>query len=598
MSASAIGRELSITPRTVHRYRSQIRRHGDGAVEPKVEVDDFAQEPGWIVQQYRAWDEAWHRGELEPDVLNDKGRALIEGVVDAFERFFLRYSGYDELFPLHKQWVRDYYTEDRLLLNVPPRHSKSEIMTVWLTVFEVACDRNVQILIISQAQPMAKKFSNKIAYILEFHTGLLRDFGRFKPYDDATPWRPLSGEMMVEGRTRGTESGDMTVQVKGVGQQILGAEADRIRADDVVDRKSAWSADSRDKLSEFFSGDVMTRRSPHSKACVIGQCIHHEDLYAELGGKSYSRGSRQGQPVWRRILHPAILDWEKEEVLLPQLWSFDRLMETYEDLRRHGDGWLFEAMYQQNPLPASSRLVQLAWIFGDAADGGTHQGCLDIRRGLGEGMPPVEDENGKMMAGWARVISVDPSPERMTGVLVADVLGTRQDFRCGILEAIRARLDVRELVLKLEDLYQLYHPEYLIFEQNAFARWFLQDPRFVGWSQAHKVRVIGHTTGKNKSDPNYGVQTLAPYFEFSRISLPWGTADAQASSKLLIEEATNFIPGSIKAATYTDLLMALWFIYYNHASLAPQGDPDQATGRAGRGFRIPKRLEKGFRLSR
>lgn len=610
-SATEIARDLSISERTVQRYRAMSKKPSQ--VEPREELDSEVDALVMPLRRYIAADvddlftvlnPFEQAGEPIPlEVFTEELTGafhLLEAAVDAFVGFYERYSG--QYFPSHaREWIREALSCDRLLLNVPPRHAKSEILTVWYSIWRIACDRNIQILIISQTEKLAKKFAGKIAWVLEFHPLLIKDFGRFKPYDDSSPWRPLSGEITVEGRTRTIESGDMTLQIRGKGQQILGMEADIILGDDIVGREDAWSAAERDKTSEYWHGDVSSRRSPKSKMLVVGQCLHHQDLYAELGEKIYSRGSKTGQPLWKRILYPAVSDWDAQKVLWKREWPFDRLMETYEDLKRKGDAWLFEAMYQQNPLPSSARLVIPEWIY---ANDGHHIGCLDdglldhpLRR-FGQRVQPREVEDGQPREIWVPVVSVDPSPERMTGIIVADVRYA-EDFECGILEATRARLDVRGILEQLERIARVYHPEYLIFEHNAFARWFLQDPRFQSWDRTHGVRVIPHTTGRNKSDEQYGLQTLGPLFEFGRIRLPWGDTEAMASSKMLIEEATNYMPEAPKASAYSDLLMALWFIYYQHRQLFPQSEQAfNPSGQAGRGFRAPKRLQGGFKWAR
>lgn len=558
-SAQAIADELGVSKRTVQRHRQNSRL---SLTQPEVKE---------VIE--------------DPEV-----KACLEYSVQGFIRFYVRYSG--QYFPWHaREWIEEAIANDRLLLNVPPRHAKSEILSVWFVIWHIVRSRNVQILVMSQTEKMARKFSNKIAWHLEFNKDLIRDFGRFKPFDDTDPWRPLQGELMVEGRDRGIESGDLTLQIKGVGQQILGMEADLIIGDDLVGRKHAWSQTDREHLSETWHGDVMSRRSPDSKVVVVGQCIHFEDLYEELAEKTYSRGPRQGATVWKRIKYPAVKDWDQGLVLWPKEWPFDRLMETYEDLKRRGNDWLFESMYQQNPLPPEARLVLNEWIYGDEY----HEGCVDSTRPLGAGLEPRWGEDGKLSdERYVRVVSLDPSPERAAGLIVGDVLASRDEFRCGIIEAVRGRMDVRAMLHELARVTELYRPEYLIFEHNAFARWFLQDPRFVGWQRKTGIRVISHTTGRNKSDPNYGIQTLAPHFEFGRIRLPWGDPAGREASKLLIEEATTYPFGP-----YTDLLMALWFIYYNHQKLTPpreRGTGERA--KPGRGFRSPSRLSKGFRWAR
>lgn len=556
LSAEAIARKLGISKRTVFRVRAAGRV---GAVAPDP----------------RSFQEL--NGSEDPEVL-----ACLELSVAGFEALFLRYSG-EKYLPEHaKEWIRAILIHDRLLLNVPPRHAKSEILSVWYSIWRICLDRNIQILIISQTVNMARKFSEKIAWHLEYNKRLIQDFGRFKPMSDDAPWRPRSGELMVEGRDRQRESGDLTLQIRGAGQQILGMEADLIIGDDVVDRESAYTQDARDKLSEYWSGDVMSRRSPVSKVIVIGQRIHFLDLYGELAEKTYTRGPLMNQPLWEHVNYPAILDWDAQTVLWPEEWPFERLMETYEDLKRKHNSWLWESMYQQNPIPPEDRLVLDEWIYGDSE----HPGCLDTRRRAGESMKvkkkgdtdPLTNEVYDTDEKWVRVVSMDPSPERQAGLIVADLMVSREVFKCGILEATRARMDVREMLRQIERVTEEYHPSYLIFEKNAAQRWFLQDSQFLQWKNRHNVRVMSHTTGINKTDEVYGIQSLAVAFEYGRVRLPWADHRGREMSRVLIDEATTYPYGP-----YNDLLMSLWFISFNSSQLTPPSPPPDGA-RYGPGF--------------
>jgi hypothetical protein len=577
-SARSIANELETSERTVRRVRADARG-GPNAPEPKQGGDLPEQ-----MRPFREWWGLWRAGEgFTPE--------LLEEALEAFRWFFVTYSGKDYL-PRHAEsWLRAALVHDRLLLNVPPRHAKSEIITQWFTLALICVDRNVQILIVSQTQPQAKKFSNKVCWLLEFHRGLIRDFGRFKPFDDGDAWRPLQGEIMVAGRTRETESGDMTLQVRGAGQNILGMEADVIIGDDPVGRDSEHSEAARETLSIFWAGDVMTRLAPRSKAIVIGQCIHAEDLYAELAAKAHDLGPLEGQRVWHRERYPAVIDWDEQQVLWPEEWPFVRLMQTRADLRRKGDDHLFMAMYQQEPISEESRIFRKLYITGGPdKHGEIYPGCLDLARILGEPMPPREPAKGEAPEKWIRTLSVDPSPEKRTGLIVADVLYHRTEFHAGILEARSQRLTSGDLFDELERVALAYGPQYLVFEQNAFARWFLQDPRFIRWDRKHGIRVIGHTTGRNKSDAEYGVRSLRTPFVLGRIRIPWGDEPTRVTMTPFVEEVTNYPYGS-----YDDQLMALWFLAYNFPRFHPtDGANRERRGEPGRGFKTPPRLKGGF----
>lgn len=508
------------------------------------------------------------REDLEPEVAE-----TLEFTADGFEKFFNRYSG-RKLQPVHKKWVRDVLSHHRILINCPPRHAKSTIFSVWLPIWLICIDRNVQILICSQTDTMAKKFTNEIAFNLGYNAQLIKEFGRFRPELGDWPWRPNSGELMVEGRTRDTKSGDLTIQVRGSGQQILGMEANWVIADDVVSRQNTRSDEMRNSLSDWFHGDALSRLEPGGRAIVIGQRLHLYDLYGELSlEKLPGTLNDEGEaiPRWTHINYPAVLDWDKQLVLWPEKWTWLEIMEKYADLGQTK----FEAMYQQNPLMEGEALARRTWVYGTDE----HPGCVDHERRVGE----IQTEG---FSRRVRVCSLDPSPTRYAGFIVADIdWNPDNNFNCTILELRRERMQVRDMISHIERAIDQYAPQYFIFERNAAQRWLLQDQTMQGLRR--RIQVLAHDTGRNKGDPQLGVESLSVDFEFGRIRFPYGDPESRQMSDLLITEALHYPQGQTD-----DLLMALWFIKFNWSKLIPRFAAATQTNSAS--WRVPPRLKNGF----
>lgn len=509
-------------------------------------------------------------GRLIPDPipyeeLSPEAKQTVQFTPEGFKLFFERYSG-RKLHDLHYEWVKRALSHPRVLINCPPRHAKSTIFSVWFPIWLICINRNIQIVICSQTNYMAKKFTNEISTHLTSNELLLQEFGRFKPEGDA-PWRPLSGELMVEGRTRMSKSGDLTVQVRGARQQILGMEADWVIADDIVDRPTTVSPAERVKLSTWFHGDVMTRLEPKSTAIVIGQRLHLKDLYGELS-KEKVRGLDKAR--WEHINYPAITDWDTQQVLWPEKWPYEELMDKFTDVGSS----VFEAMYQQNPLPESERLVREAWLIGDDE----HPGCLDLLRSAGE--PP------KVHGPRVRVASLDPGQTRYWGLIVGDLDWNPDVFEFHLLEARREKWQVRDAISALRYVYDTYAPDYFLIERNA-ARHFLQNPGIEDLRR--KMRFISHDTGRNKADPTLGVESIAVDFEFGHIRLPSGDSEGKLMSKMVMEEAMQY-----PHADTDDLLMALWFIKFNYRRLVPRKRLDKKIDTKRVYFENPPRLQKGW----
>ena len=514
------------------------------------------------------------REDMEPEAL-----AMLEFTADGFERFFNAFSN-RTLQPVHKRWVDIAISNKRLLINCPPRHAKSTIFSVWFPLWLIAVDRDVQILICSQTDKLAKKFTNEIAYHLSNNMEMQEAFGRFRPDRSDWPWRPNQGELLVDGRRRETKSGDLTIQVRGSGQQILGMEANWIITDDAVDRESTRTEGMREKLSEWFHGDVMSRLEPKGRAIVIGQRLHLFDLYGELASEKLSR-VEGAPPRWTHINFPAVLDWDSHEVLWPNKWGYEELMDVFADVGSQN----FEAMYQQNPLPEGERLARTEWIFGDA----TNVGCTDLDRSMSQ-IRILQNDEDKLQR--VRVLSIDPSPTKMAGLIVADVPYSQTSFAVEVLEIQHEPMNVRRMLGEIQRVLKQYAPvDYFIFEQNAAQRWLLQDPEMD--RIRNRCMVIPHTTNRNKADPQLGVAALSLDFEYGRIRLPFGDNDGKKASQLLIDEAVTWPQGQTD-----DVLMALWFIKYNYQRLVPRKLLEGQSQERGRGFRPPPRLSRGFSWAR
>lgn len=472
-------------------------------------------------------------------------KSLTEWTPDAFERFFIKYSGYERLLPHCRPWVEAFFEHPYLVLNVPPGHAKSTILSLWLPIWLICRDRNVQILLVSKANVLAKQWAYGIELALTTLPELVRDFGSFKPQGkgDTIPWRPASGELMVTGRTKESPGPQLTVQSRGSMQQILGMRADYIFCDDPTDNKVARSEEMRDAEWEWYTEQVVSRIQPGGHVAVIGQRVGMYDIYGRLGEQVFERGERAGQNVYHVETYPAVLDWHDEKVLWPEVWSFERLME------RHGlsGSESFETMYQQNPQPEGGGLIKLEYM----------ENCR-VDREAWEGTKSKQNNNK-----FSRVLSIDPSPTRWHGLILGDLEYERTKFRFHVMGAWRVKAgELPVLTNEMVRIVRQYKPDYMVIEESTFSRWMNSDPVFIEISK--HVKVLKHTTsGASKWHAEYGLQSLASDFEFANILLPCGNVEGRRMTDDLTQEALQYPEG------LNDILMALWIVKFNWRKLRP-----------------------------
>lgn len=501
--------------------------------------------------------EARPRDQLEPEY-----QRMLDFSSDGFKRFFDEFSGHT--LPAHAEdWVGQFCEYRNLMLNVPPGHIKTTVFSVWLPMWLLARDRDEQILLISMTWPFARDNANEIAYNLEFNDHLIEVFGRFAPekQNEKQPWRPSQGQLLVAGRSRVATSGQMSVESRGRGQQILGKRATVVVVDDMTDASVSKSETQRLDEIQWLREKVFTRIMPleedsgSGRAVIVGQRVHYKDVYGTLEKDVYVRDPvKKGQKLWTVIKRPAVIRWPDEDrdhpepiVLWPELFSYDELMVQYERL----GSTIFETMYQQNPLPEDARLVDQAWW----------DGCRDYDR---PGYRGAKDDPAFLPV--ARVLSIDPGVKRFHGLSVWDVpyIPMSEAYYGQLVEAKHWQGPQKSIVEELERCVRDYRLDYIIMEKVSFTEWLEGDPVYQELKK--KVRIIPHTTGKNKGDPERGIESMSREIEMGRIRLPYGDDKGKRMSQLFEDEANVWPFGD-----HDDVLMTGWFVKWNWRRLIPQG---------------------------
>ena len=229
----------------------------------------------------------------------------------------------------------------RLVVNLPPRSLKSTIVSVAFPAWVLGHDPSARIIVASYSDDLARR--------------LARDFRRVVE----APWyRELFPAMRIDAR-KNTEAEVATTAggfryATSVGGTLTGRGGDLVVIDDPIKPMDAASDAERRRVNEWFDSTVMSRLDDPATAAVVlvMQRVHEDDLAGHLLEKG----------GWSLLRLPAIAT-EAEAVALGQgrvhrrapgeLLEPGRLaMAELEEARRHLGAQLFEAQYQQDPVPA------------------------------------------------------------------------------------------------------------------------------------------------------------------------------------------------------------------------------------------------------
>lgn len=505
-----------------------------------------------------------------------------------FSKVFLS----QQVFPHHQDWIDllegrepswlpdgiiyEPGEKNRLLINVPPEHAKSTVVTVNYATYRIALDPNVRIIIVSKTLVKAREFVYAIKQRLS-HPRWLKLQTAFGPEggwkQDADTWRVDT--VYLGGDARNSSEKDPTIQALGMGGQIYGARADLIILDDCITTANAheW-----EKQIDWLQKEVITRLGKNGKLLVVGTRIAPNDFYKELREeKHWSNGrtpfSYMGMPAvleyaekpkdWRTLWPKSDTPWDGDsdvpdkEGLFPK-WDGPTLA------KRRGEvtpsTWAL--VYQQEDVQEDS-------IFPPTLVQGSLNGAR--RRGP---LKPGAMGHPEKVDGYT-IVGFDPAMGTGHAAFVA-LTYNRADGRIYVLDCFNmAEPTPQKIRMQIEEMVLKYRPQEFRVEINAHQKHYSLDEDLRQWLSTYGTRLEAHHTGKNKWDTELGVASMSPLFGSERdgkfqknniIELP--STEGTEGVKSLVQQLMTWKPNT---RGKTDCVMALWFAVLRARELMQQG---------------------------
>jgi predicted phage terminase large subunit-like protein len=223
----------------------------------------------------------------------------------------------------------------RLMIFCPPRHGKSELVTVRFPAWYLERHPDRRVIIGSYNQLLADRFSRKVRRIAAQRIALSPER---KAVSD---WETLAG-----GGLRAV----------GVGSGVTGQGGNLIIIDDPTkSREEANSEAYRAKVWDWFTDDLYTRLEPGAAMVLIMTRWHTDDLAGRILASP-------GASEWTVINLPALaeagdpLGRSEGEALCPERYDEQQLATIREAL-----GSSFTALYQQRPAAQEGELFKREW---------------------------------------------------------------------------------------------------------------------------------------------------------------------------------------------------------------------------------------------
>lgn len=227
---------------------------------------------------------------------------------------------------------------DRLMINMPPRHGKSELASRRFPAWFLGCHPSKSVIAASYNSDLAADFGRQV-----------RNIVASKEYGNLFGTK-LAEDSRAANRWNTSEGGAYVAA--GVGTAITGRGADILLIDDPVkDREEADSEIQRQKVWDWYTSTAYTRLAPGGRIIVIQTRWHEDDLSGRLLVEQSKGGDR-----WEVLELPAITSDGQA------LWPAFYPLEVLERTRRVLPPRDWSALYQQRPAPDEGAYFKRDWF--------------------------------------------------------------------------------------------------------------------------------------------------------------------------------------------------------------------------------------------
>lgn len=229
----------------------------------------------------------------------------------------------------------------RLIVTLPPRHTKSTIVSQRLPVWHMGRHPDHDAICASYGQTLANKHS-RAARSIAIDSRVLW------PHVAPSAERSAVEEWEIEGGG--------AYRAAGVGGGLTGTGAHMAIIDDPIKGwEEAQSQTIRDKAKDWYDSVLSTRLAPGAGVLITLTRWHGDDLAGWLL-------SRDDPEPWEVLNLPALAETADEhrkagEALHPERYGAELLRKI-----KARNPMVFAALYQGRPVPAEGGLIRASWL--------------------------------------------------------------------------------------------------------------------------------------------------------------------------------------------------------------------------------------------
>ena len=377
---------------------------------------------------------------------------------------------------------------NRLIVNMPPRHTKSEFASYLLPAWMVGKNPKLKIIQATHTGELAIRFGRKAKNLIDSEN-----------YSKIFETR-LQEDSQAAGRWETEQGGEYFAA--GVGGAITGRGADLLIIDDPHSEQDAISGKAFENAYEWYTSGPRQRLQPGGQIVLVMTRWSKKDLTGILiDNQKKIKGDQ-----WDVVEFPAIMEHgTKKEPVWPQYWTLKEL----ESVKATLPVGKWNAQWMQNPTSEEGALIKREWW----------------QKWDKEFLPDVTYVIQSYDTAFLKKETADYSAITTWGIFYPEEGGKPNII---LLDSVKDRFDFPELRREALEQYKYWQPDMVIVEQKAS-----------GTPLTHELRnmdipVMTFTPSRG-NDKHVRVNSCAPLFEAKLI---WAPDEPFAEE--MIEECASF----------------------------------------------------------
>jgi predicted phage terminase large subunit-like protein len=386
----------------------------------------------------------------------------------------------------------------RLIINMPPRHTKSEFASYLLPAWFLGKYPHKKIIQCSHTAELAVGFGRKVRNLVDTDA-----------YKAIFPDLALASDSKAAGRWNTNKQGDYFAI--GIGGAVTGKGADVLIIDDPHSEQEAALAevnpDIYDKTYEWYTSGPRQRLQPGGSIVIVMTRWSKRDLTGQII-KDAAANESIGE--WEVIEFPAILP--SNNPLWPEFWELDELLKVKRDVPN--SKWM--AQYQQNPVSESAAIIKREWWKTWERENPPQ--CDFLLQSWDTAFEKTQRADYSAQTTWGVFYHPDDN-----GIDQANII---------LLNAARDRVEFPALKQWAIDEYKEWDPDSVIIEKKASGAPLIYEMRSMGIP----VQEFTPTRGNDKISR---LNAVADIFASGRV---WAPATRWAEE--VIDEVAEFPAGS------------------------------------------------------